>query len=226
MRALAGVLVVVLIALGGLLLVRYDVLQGSSSSDALQGSGVAATQTRSLASFSGVELAGSNTVTIRAGSTQSIDVHADDNLLGRVTTGVRGGSLVIGNSGSYKTESPMSVEITVPSLESLTLSGSGTVTADAVRSQQLRVTLSGSGVVRASGAVTRLDVSLDGSGDVQLEDLVARDAKAVLNTSGRILVSATNSLEASVRGSGVIVYGGNPAHVTTSVTGSGVITHR
>jgi hypothetical protein len=226
MRALAGVLVVVLIAVGGLLLVRYDVLQGSSSSDALQGSGVAATQTRSLASFSGVELAGSNTVTIRAGSTQSIVVHADDNLLGRVTTGVRGGSLVIGNSGSYKTESPMSVEITVPSLETLTLSGSGTVTADAVRSQQLRVTLSGSGVVRASGAVTRLDVSLDGSGDVQLEDLVARDAKAVLNTSGRILVSATNSLEASVRGSGVIVYGGNPAHVTTSVTGSGVITHR
>lgn len=226
MRALAGVLVVVLIAVGGLLLVRYDVLQGSSSSDALQGSGVAATQTRSLASFSGVELAGSNTVTIRAGSTQSIVVHADDNLLGRVTTGVRGGSLVIGNSGSYKTESPMSVEITVPSLETLTLSGSGTVTADAVRSQQLRVTLSGSGVVRASGAVTRLDVSLDGSGDVQLEDLVARDAKAVLNTSGRILVSATNSLEASVRGSGVIVYGGNPAHVTTSVTGSGVITQR
>ncbi|HEX4929324.1 MAG TPA: head GIN domain-containing protein [Gaiellaceae bacterium] len=218
-------LVVVLVAVGWLLLVRYDAVQGSSRSDRPRGSGVAATQARSLASFSGVELAGSNIVTIHAGSKQSVVVHADDNLLRRVTTEVRGGSLVIGNSGSFDTESPMSVEVTVPSLDTLTLSGSGTLTADAVQAEQLTVTLSGSGVVRASGSVTRLDVSLDGSGDVQLEDLVARDAKAALNASGRILVNATNTLEASVHGSGVIVYEGSPGHVTTSVTGSGVVTH-
>jgi Putative auto-transporter adhesin, head GIN domain len=80
--------------------------------------------------------------------------------------------------------------------------------------------------VRASGTVARLGVSLGGSGDAQLGQLVARDVRAVLNGSGRIAVHATNTLQASVPGSGTIVYSGHPAHVTTSITGSGAITRR
>ena len=42
-------------------------------------------------------------------------VKADDNLIDRVTTHVRSGRLVIGNTpGSFSTESPMSVEVGVP----------------------------------------------------------------------------------------------------------------
>jgi len=51
-----------------------------------------------------------------------------------------------------------------------------------------------------------------------------RNAQAVVTGSGRILVSRTERLDAAVRGSGVIVYSGNPAHVTTSVTGGGAVT--
>ena len=84
--------------------------------------------------------------------------------------------------------------------------------------------LAGSGVLRASGTATRLDVTLSGSGDAQLEQLAARDVHAVVTGSGRILVTTTKSLDAAVPGSGVIVYSGNPAHVTTNVTGSGAVT--
>jgi hypothetical protein len=80
--------------------------------------------------------------------------------------------------------------------------------------------------VHTSGTVTRLDVSLDGSGNAQLAQLAARDVHAVLSGSGRIVTRATDTLQASVPGSGTIVYTGNPAHVTTSVTGSGTITRR
>jgi hypothetical protein len=37
---------------------------------------------------------------------------------------------------------------------------------------------------------------------------------------------ATNTLQASVPGSGTIAYSGNPAQVTRSITGSGAITRR
>jgi DNA-binding NarL/FixJ family response regulator len=50
-----------------------------------------------------------------------------------------------------------------------------------------------------SESVTRLDVSLGGSGDAQL---VARDVHAVLAGSGRIVTHATDILQASVPGSG------------------------
>lgn len=222
---LALLTALVLVVAGVVLLVQQDVFR-SSGSNGIQGSGIAATETRDLAAFSKLDLAGSNNVTVRVGGVQSVVVHADDNLLKAVTTQVQAGSLVIGTTGSFTTKAPMSVEITVPWLDTLTLSGSGTLAADQVQAQQLTVTLSGSGVVRASGTVTRLDVFLNGSGDVQLGQLVARDVHAVLNTTGRIVVNATNSLEASVRGSGAILYRGNPAHVTKSVTGSGAITRR
>jgi hypothetical protein len=118
----------------------------------------------------------------------------------------------------------MSVDVSVPSLERLTLSGSGMVAVDGFAGPALTVTLSGNGVLRATGSTTRLDVTLGGSGDAQLAQLVARDVHAVVTGSGRILVTVTGSLDASVPGTGAIVYRGAPAHVITSVTGTGVVT--
>ena len=70
----------------------------SSTSPVGTGSGVAATQARSLPPFTGVDLAGENNVIVQVGAKQSVIVHADSNLLGRVTTRVRSGRLVIGTT--------------------------------------------------------------------------------------------------------------------------------
>ncbi len=206
------------------LLVGSSVFEDSSSSTAVQGSGVAATEARDLPPFSSVELAGSNTVTIRVGEEQSVVVHADNNLVNRVTTAVQDGSLVIGDTpGSYTAKSPMSVTVSVPSLDALTLTGSGVIAVTGIEASSLTVRLPGSGVLRASGAATKLDVTLDGSGDAQLEQLIAGDVRAVVSGSGRIVLTATKSLDASVPGSGAIMYSGNPREVTKSITGSGAI---
>ena len=178
--------------------------RGESSSSGVQGSGVAATQSRHLARFSRLDLAGSNNVTVVVGGRQSVVVHADSNLVRYVTTRVVAGTLVIGTTGSFTTRSPMGVEVSVPSLAA--------------------VTLSGSGVLSTSGTVTRLDASVGGSGLAQLTDLVARDVQAVVTGSGLIRVTATASLNAAVPGTGAIVYSGNPPRVTSSVTGTGAVT--
>ena len=52
---------------------------------------------------------------------------------------------------------------------------------------------------------------------------MADDARAVVSGSGRIVLTATKSLDATVSGSGAIMYGGNPEEVEQSVTGSGAI---
>jgi hypothetical protein len=106
----------------------------------------------------------------------------------------------------------------------LKLSGSGVISPANIHAQRLSVTLSGSGVVLASGTLTRPDVSLGGSGDAQLQQLVARNVHAVVSGSGRIAVQAANTLQAAVSGSGTIIYSGNPAQVTRSITGTGAIT--
>jgi hypothetical protein len=58
--------------------------------------------------LTGVDLAGDNNIIVQVGARQSIVVHADSNLLRRVTTRVRSGRLVIGNTpGNLSAKSPI-----------------------------------------------------------------------------------------------------------------------
>ena len=66
-------------------------------------------ETRPLAAFASVDLAGSTNVRVRGQEAASL-VHADGNLLRHVTTEVRSGTLVIGTKGSFTTRSPMTVD--------------------------------------------------------------------------------------------------------------------
>lgn len=196
----------------------------SSSRREGTGSGVAATQARSVPAFTGVDLAGANNVLVQVGSRQSVIVHADDNLLKRVTTRVRSGRLVIGTTpGNLSARSPMFVVVSVPSLDGLRLQGAGNITVTGVNSQSLTVRLPGSGNIDATGSTTELDVTLSGHGTALLGQLIARHAKAALSGDGSITLTATHSLSARVAGSGTVLYGGNPPHVTQRVTGSGTI---
>ena len=222
--ALVAILGLLLGGLAVALLYQFDAF-GSSSRSTGQGSGVPATQTRQVAAFNSVELAGANNVVIRVGEKQSVVVKADDNLLNRVTTTVNSGALVIGNTpGNLTAKSPMSVEVTVPSLNALALTGSGNVIVSGLKTESLTATLSGSGNLFASGTATSVDVTVSGSGNARLTQLAADSAHAVVSGFGAIFITATRSLDASVTGSGTIVYAGNPENVAKSVTGSGTIT--
>jgi Putative auto-transporter adhesin, head GIN domain len=218
---IAACTAVVILAAIGLGLLAHGT---KSSGSGVQGSGVAVTQTRAVAGFSGLDLAGSNNVTVVLGAPQSVVVRADSNLISHVTTNVVAGTLVIGNTGSFTTKTPMSVKISVPSLTALNLSGSGQLSVTGIDAPRLTVTISGSGLLTAAGTATRLDVTLSGDGWARLDQLTASEVHAVVTGSGLIQVTATTSLDAAVSGSGAIVYSGDPPQVTSSVTGTGAVT--
>ena len=223
-RAVMALGVLLLVAIPIALLVDR-IFFDSSSSPAGTGSGVAARQARSLPPFTGVELAGDNNVTVQVGVRQSVVVHADSNLLTRVTTRVRSGRLVIGTTpGNIGAKSPTFVAVSLPSLDGLRLQGDGNISVTGINSRNLTVALPGSGNIDASGTATKLDVTLAGEGTALLRQLIARDATAALSGEGSIMLTATHSLTARVSGSGTILYGGTPPHLAQRVTGSGSIT--
>lgn len=188
------------------------------------GSGVAATQARSVPPFTGVDLAGANNVVVRVGARRSVVVHADDNLLRRVTTRVRAGTLLVGTSrGNLDAESPMFVVVTTPSLDELRLGGAGNISASGIDSRRLTVAIPGSGNIEVSGTTRKLVVTMSGQGTALLRGLVAHDADAALGGSGTIMLTTTHRLGARVSGNGTITYGGDPPHVTQSVTGNGAV---
>jgi hypothetical protein len=122
-------------------------------SNLVHGSGVAATQTRNVAPFTDIDLAGVSTVSVHVGVKQTVVVHADTNLIARVTTDIRNGTLVIAERGNFSTDHPVSVEVTVPRLEGIALSGSGHVNVEGARARTFSVRESGSGALTVTGAV-------------------------------------------------------------------------
>jgi hypothetical protein len=189
----------------------------------VRGSGVEVTDPRELAPFAALELAGANTVTVRVGPAQAVAVTGDDNLVDKVTTTVRADRLVIDDRGSFDTDTPMSVTVSVPSLEALSLSGMGTVTVVGVTGPELTADLSGTGTLVVSGSVDRLTATQSGFGTLELGDLAARDVIARLDGTGDLNVQALSTLDATLTGTGSIVYSGSPS-VTTHNTGVGSVT--
>ena len=94
----------------------------------------------------------------------------------------------------------------------------------AMAGPDLVVDLSGSGNIAVDGVADRVTISLPGSGNIECKGLKAKSAKVTLMGSGTVTVYASETLDASVAGSGAIRYDGSPAQVTKSITGSGTIT--
>lgn len=221
-RHLPVLLVGLAIAVGLVLIVR-PVSHSTDHPSVTRGSGVSGAVERRLPPFTALELAGANDVVVHVGGRQRVIVRGDENLLGLVTTSVAGRRLVIGASESFSTVSPMRVDVSVPSLDALSLTGAGTLTVDGVETRALTASLDGSGTIAASGRAVRVVASAGGTGDLDLLGVRARDAEAVLAGTGRIRVYATRSVDARVPGTGTIVYGGQPARVHSSITGTGAV---
>jgi hypothetical protein len=198
----------------------------SSSGTGAQGSGVAASQVRSVPPFTTVELAGGVNVTVTAGARQGVVVHADSNILDHITTSVVRGRLVVADKGSFTTKAPTNVAVTVTELEGLALTGGGILNAKDIHASALALTLSGGGLMQVSGTVRNLTVLLTGGGAAQLGGLVAQNARVRLTGAGLVTVDATDTLDAALTGAGSILYSGNPRHLTTNLSGSGAIIPR
>jgi hypothetical protein len=192
----------------------------------VQGSGTLATETRSVTGFTEIVLAGFGEVEVVVGQSAGLVIEAEDNLLPYLTARVSGERLVLGTQPNVSLTPTRSVvyTVTLPDLERVELSGSGTVTVLEVAADELRVQLPGSGTIKVSGTVEEFEAALPGSGTVEAGDLRAKDVRVELPGSGDLIVWATDSLRVTLNGSGTISYYGQPANLEQSINGSGDIT--
>jgi hypothetical protein len=112
------------------------------------------------------------------------------------------------------------VEASVPSLTAIEASGSGDIDAYGIDAEALEVRSEGSADIALEGTAGRLTMLLDGSGDADLADLAAGEARVTVDGSGDAEVRAVGRLDISLDGSGDVRYHGDPA-LTERVDGSG-----
>lgn len=211
----------------------------------VRGSGTLVEDLREVRGFNALQLAGTGDVTIRLGEREALTVRTDDNLIDDVTSEVRGNTLVLTtrpNTLLYPTQG-IQYTLTVISLESIDVSGSGSVsvpawTAEAfniavsgsgsvsiaaLETDSLTIDLSGSGEVRiAGGAVTRQSIDLSGGGDYDALALTTETTTISLSGSGTAQLNVMDTLLARVSGSGEVRYTG-AATLDSAISGSGSV---
>ncbi|MGI9657786.1 MAG: head GIN domain-containing protein [Gaiellaceae bacterium] len=199
---------------------------GNGDGGGVRGSGTSASEAREVESFTKVESDGAADIVVSIGEPQSVMVETDDNLLALLETDVRGDTLRIRFRDRVRSTAGLDVAITVPALEDVTINGAADVEIEGASGGNLGFTINGAASIYATGKVDRVDVDINGAGDVQLFELVAETVDISISGNGDVEVHATRSLSARLSGSGQVVYDGDPAEVDTSVTGSGSIERR
>lgn len=194
--------------------------------NAIKGSGDLVTQPRDVPEFNKIRTSGAFDVFVTIGSSQSLEVTFDDNLVDFIKTEVKGKTLRLYSDESYRSSRGCKIVVTVPSLEAISASGSGDFEIDNLTGDYFEYNISGSGDLTVNGEVTDLEISVSGSGDVDAKNLKAENAWVQISGSGDVEVYAGRSLNCSVAGSGDIRYYGEPTDISRSVSGSGSIRAR
>lgn len=204
----------------------------------LTGSGNVVKETRDVSGFTGVDVGGAFDVEIREGNSFKVEIEADDNLIGTISTEVSDGVLKIKNTKNVKNSKALNVYITLPELKTLsahggvdvkgkntfhapeiklTCSGASDVKLD-VETGKSDIIISGSSDLILTGSGSNMMLSCSGSSDFSGKDFEVKKARITASGASDIHVHTTESVSVVASGSCDIHCAGNPSskQVTTS----------
>ena len=192
----------------------------------IRGSGVIITESRAVTGFTQILLAGSGNVIIEQGGEESLTIETDDNIMPLLITQVAGGRLTLSSrpntSFSY---TRLVYRITLRDLTAVEIAGSGTVEAAELETPAITITIAGSGNVTLRGTAPTQTVSIPGSGIFDGTNLVGREGTVTIAGSGSAIMNVSDSLNASILGSGTVEYLGSPT-VAQNIAGAGAVRPR
>ena len=178
--------------------------------------------------------------TVAVGDKLAITVDGDKTIAENLRFTLKDGTLgILRKDGLWSSKDSVTVHVTMPAPDQLTMSGSGKIKAGAlaqkaevviagsgdvetsqIASEKLEVSIAGSGNYRAAGHTANLDLSIAGSGSANMEGLKADKAEISIAGSGNSKFASDGTVKASIMGSGEVRVAGH-ATCTVSAMGSG-----
>lgn len=201
---------------------------------------------RQVDGFDEVSMGISGDLHLKQGSTISLELEGDSDDLEDVITEVKNGTLVIkykNNKGWSFGRDRVTIYLTMPEVSSVSLGGSGKIIGEnTIESDDLYLSvsgsgriemklevddltqkISGSGNIEVSGSADRAEISISGSGNLDALDMEVDEYEVKISGSGKCKINVGDSLEANISGSGSVYYKGDPDRIRSNVSGSGKV---
>jgi len=200
-------------------------------------------ENRKVGSFVSIEVGGAFHVVLIQGDKYSVVVEADEDIIERIETEVRGDELRITQLGKINDPGVLKVYVEFKDLERLDISGAAEVESrELIKGRDLEVLVSGAGNVNLSyqggsfeadisgagnlnveGKVNDQRVKISGAGNYHAYDLQCQNLEIKTTGAGNARVSASKKIKAYARGAGNISYRGDPEQVYADASGAGNI---
>jgi hypothetical protein len=199
------------------------------STNTVNGSGNLETQTFNVSNFDSVTLAGFGDVFIKQGSSESLTVKTDDNIIPLLDIRVIGHELVLDTQPqlSINPTHGITYNLTVKALNKIGLKGSGNFSIETVKSKEMKISLLGSGDINFKSLDSdSLSIDLPGSGNISIGNLVVKTIDSNVKGSGDIKLNGKSDMQTiSVLGSGNYLAGNlETASSDINIPGSGDLT--
>jgi hypothetical protein len=188
-------------------------------------------ETRDVSVFTKISFRSPGTVYIKQGGPQKVEIEGSAETLEKIKTKVEDGKLSIGpeekwNNWSWGDDDKVIVYITVATIETLSVSGSGDMIVQTkITGNNLKLNVSGSGSLQADMDLTGdVDVDVSGSGDMNLKGK-CKSFTSDLSGSGSIKLNAAivGLADFDISGSGEVEASGSSQSVKAEITGSGKV---
>ena len=215
-----------------------------ADSDSIRGSGDIVTIDENFNGFSKIDLSHAFDAIITRDDSFSIVLRVDDNIVDYVNTRKSGDTLKIYlDSGLSYRNVTLEVDITVPDLEGLFLSGasmadisgfnsdhdfrfelSGASTVSGtLETQNVTGTLSGASRLSLEGSGEHLDTDVSGASTLELGDFTSQDADITLSGASKGTVNTAGRLDADVSGASTLYYIGEPTMGDINTSGASTL---
>ena len=199
-------------------------------SDSWGDKGPLVSEHREVESFDSITMEGAAKLEITIGEPVSVQISGHEKAVRRMETDVRGNTLHIkGRARDWvirDNNSRLTIQITLPRLESLELEGGNDVRLAGLRGGDTTIKAAGAANINGDGQLDQLTVRMTGAGHADFSKLAAVDATVTVDGVGSVIINARESLDATMNGVGAIFYTGTPTKVNTRMNGLGTIAQR
>ncbi|HJW29425.1 MAG TPA: head GIN domain-containing protein, partial [Saprospiraceae bacterium] len=199
----------------------------SQSWGTIKGEGDIVTKQIQLDPMHGVGLGISGELILTQGSVQQVTIEGQQNIIDNIKREVRDGFWSIEYIKNVREAKDVRIRITVPNLDEIGLSGSGSITSTNqfsgldklemdisgsggiqfdMEAKSTELNLSGSGKADLKGTTGKFEINISGSGNVMADDLKSSGCEVAISGSGDASVQVNGDLEAAISGSGDVVY--------------------
>jgi len=202
----------------------------------------ASKQDRQVKDFNRIEISSAFNVTLTQGTTEKLTIEADDDMLSKIITEVRGGTLMIRleNNSHINNSSKLNAELTFINLDGIEISGAVKLNGtNAMKFTHLEIECSGASDINLDLSASMLDMDLSGASKMTLkgnspelkadlsgacnldaENLKTQICNLECSGASKVRVFATGKLNVEGSGATHVSYAGNPASIESDMTGA------